>query len=242
MFIPALLSSMTGRIQNQTEVSRVPGESQEKQSSGFNSETYDKVSLTRDSVRMSRNAEKPASLHKYSSNDGKKAVSSSSEKSLEESEQKEIKDMEKREEEVKQHEAMHKASGTPYTSAPTYEYVTGPDGKKYINGGKVNIDTSPEDTPEETIKKARIIKKAALAPKDPSAQDRQVAAQAAQMEAEALSEKSQEDVQNKDSELSKTDLENYRRTMARKAVQSYNQTASLETILNSRSRFINLAS
>lgn len=47
------------------------------------------------------------------------------------------------------------------------------------------MDTSPEDTPEGTLRKANIIRKAALAPADPSGEDRAVAAKANQMAAEA---------------------------------------------------------
>jgi len=45
----------------------------------------------------------------------------------------------------------------------------------------------PND-PQATIKKAQQIKRAALAPKDPSSQDRKVAAEASKMEAKARQE------------------------------------------------------
>jgi hypothetical protein len=51
--------------------------------------------------------------------------------------------------------------------------------------GEVNIDTSPGRTPEETLERARTIQAAALAPADPSGQDRAVAARAQQMAQEA---------------------------------------------------------
>jgi hypothetical protein len=69
----------------------------------------------------------------------------------------------------------------------------GPDGRRYAISGEVQFDTSkvPND-PEATITKARIIKRAALAPKDPSPQDRQIAAEMSRMETEAMSERAQE--------------------------------------------------
>ena len=52
-----------------------------------------------------------------------------------------------------------------------------------------SIDASPvKDNPRATEQKALQIQAAALAPADPSAQDRKVAAQAAQMAAQALAE------------------------------------------------------
>ncbi|MGC8677083.1 MAG: putative metalloprotease CJM1_0395 family protein [Hydrogenobaculum sp.] len=57
-------------------------------------------------------------------------------------------------------------------------YVVGPNSKKYAVGGDVSIDVSPGPTPQDTIRKMERVIKAALAPVDPSAQDRAVAAQA----------------------------------------------------------------
>jgi hypothetical protein len=73
-----------------------------------------------------------------------------------------------------------------------YQYQTGPDGKRYAVGGEVSIDASEANTPEATIRKAQTIRKAALAPAQPSAQDRAVAAKAAQMERQARAELAQE--------------------------------------------------
>ena len=50
---------------------------------------------------------------------------------------------------------------------------------------EVSIDVSPGRTPEETIPKAQHIRATALAPADPSPQDRSVAATASRMEGEA---------------------------------------------------------
>lgn len=91
-----------------------------------------------------------------------------------------------RDRQVRQHEMAHlAASGGLATSGPSYVYQKGPDGVSYAVGGEVSIDTAPGRTPEDTIARARQIQAAALAPADPSGQDRSVAAQAQHMEIEA---------------------------------------------------------
>ena len=56
-------------------------------------------------------------------------------------------------------------------------------------GGEVRIDTSPvEGDPEATLLKAQQIRRAALAPATPSAQDRSVAAKASSLESQARQE------------------------------------------------------
>lgn len=101
-------------------------------------------------------------------------------------EQRIVNDLKKRDAEVKAHEQAHIAAGGPYVSGgANYEYERGPDNQNYAVGGEVSIDVSAENTPEATIRKMQIVKRAALAPRDPSGQDRSVAAQAAQTEARA---------------------------------------------------------
>lgn len=94
-----------------------------------------------------------------------------------------------RDREVRLHEAAHAAVGGRYAGSPSFDYSRGPDGKNYATGGEVSISTSPvPGDPQATIEKARIVQAAALAPAQPSAQDRQVAAEAAQMELQAQSD------------------------------------------------------
>lgn len=94
-----------------------------------------------------------------------------------------------RDREVRIHEAAHAAVGGRYAGSPSYQYQRGPDGRNYAVGGEVSISTSPvPGDPQATIEKARTIRAAALAPAEPSAQDRRVAAEAAQMEVEARTE------------------------------------------------------
>ena len=103
-------------------------------------------------------------------------------------EQQRVDELEAREDEVIAHEQAHIAAGNGLTGSASYGYTTGPDGKQYINEGEVSIDISEEDNPEDTITKMSTVRSAALAPAEPSAQDRQVASEAARIQAEARRE------------------------------------------------------
>jgi len=101
---------------------------------------------------------------------------------LTEEEQAQVDELQKRDQEVRQHEQAHLAAGgTLVNGGAQFDFQTGPDGKQYAIGGHVNIDSSPENTPQATIAKAQQIQRAALAPADPSSQDVKVAAKAAKM-------------------------------------------------------------
>jgi hypothetical protein len=102
--------------------------------------------------------------------------------------QAEIKSLAARDREVRTHEQAHVAAGGQYAGAASYQYERGPNGVSYAVAGEVRISTSEEPTPEATLRKAQIIRRAALAPAEPSPQDRRVAAMAAQMEAAARAE------------------------------------------------------
>ncbi len=103
-----------------------------------------------------------------------------------------VNDLKKRDLEVKAHEQAHMAAGGPVVQGgATFQYQTGPDGKMYAIGGEVKIDVSPERTPEATIRKMQQIRRAALAPAQPSSTDRAAAAQALQVEAQARMEKNE---------------------------------------------------
>ena len=100
-----------------------------------------------------------------------------------------VRQLKDRDAEVRRHENAHASVGGQYAGSPQYEYQTGPDGKRYAVGGSVSIDISPvPGEPEKTIEKMRIVRAAALAPAEPSGQDRRVAAEATKTEASARSE------------------------------------------------------
>lgn len=95
------------------------------------------------------------------------------------------------EEKVKAHEAAHKSAGGGLAGSASYSYTQGPDGRSYVTGGEVQINMSDGRTPAETIARMQQVIQAALAPSDPSGQDRSVAAQAASRMAQAQQEKLQ---------------------------------------------------
>lgn len=94
-----------------------------------------------------------------------------------------------RDREVRSHEQAHAAVGGAYAGAPSYSYKRGPDGKTYVVGGEVGIDVSPiPGDPQATLRKMEVVQRAALAPAEPSAQDRSVAAQAQAQASQARAE------------------------------------------------------
>jgi len=128
---------------------------------------------------------------------GEAAESRHSSELLTEEEQREVEQLAQRDLEVRAHEQAHlSAAGNRAVGGASFGYVNGPDGKRYASGGEVSIDTSsvPGD-PEATLRAAELIQRAALAPAEPSAQDRQVAANANVMAFEARAEISQQRVE-----------------------------------------------
>ncbi len=108
---------------------------------------------------------------------------------LTDDQKREVQKLQETDRQVRTHEQAHLAAGAGLAKGgATFDYETGPDGKKYAVGGEVQIDTSAERDPSATLRKAEQIKRAALAPADPSAQDRGVAASADAMAAKARQE------------------------------------------------------
>ncbi|MFQ5715862.1 MAG: putative metalloprotease CJM1_0395 family protein [Nitrospinales bacterium] len=131
-------------------------------------------------------------------------------------EKKEVERLKSRDREVRAHEQAHKAAAGPIaTGGPTFEFKQGPDGRQYAVEGEVQLDVSETpNNPEAAIRKAQIIRRAALAPAEPSAQDRRVAAEAAAMEARARQKLVQERAE---------------KTKERTTSDSGNETGRLET-------------
>ena len=119
---------------------------------------------------------------------------------LSEADLKIVSELKQRDSDVRAHEAAHLgAAGGIAMSGASFEYQSGPDGIQYAIGGEVNIDTSPvPGDPAATLRKADTIRRAALAPAQPSGPDMQVAASATVMATQALAELLQkiQDVQN----------------------------------------------
>ncbi|MBA3074358.1 MAG: hypothetical protein FP831_12220 [Anaerolineae bacterium] len=98
-----------------------------------------------------------------------------------------VAELKSRDREVRTHEMAHMmVGGSLVRKGASYQYQTGPDGQRYAVGGEVSIDSSAvSGDPSATIRKMQQVKRAALAPAEPSSQDRAVAAAAAQTEAAA---------------------------------------------------------
>lgn len=92
-----------------------------------------------------------------------------------------LKDLQVRDREVRNHELAHQIVGGQYAGGASYTFERGPDGGRYAVAGEVPIDVGsiPGD-PQATIEKMRKVRAAALAPAEPSGQDRAIAAKASQ--------------------------------------------------------------
>ena len=119
---------------------------------------------------------------------GRESAEQRQKEQREQEEERKIRELKERDREVRTHEQAHASVGGQYAGAPQYEFERGPDGKQYAVGGEVSIDISEESTPEKTLEKMNQVKAAALAPNEPSAQDRKVAGEATQKAAEARAE------------------------------------------------------
>lgn len=118
------------------------------------------------------------------------SASASGASSLTMQELQEVSKLKKRDQEVRNHEQAHMAAGGQYVrGAASYSYEVGPDGRRYAVGGEVSIDMSPvSGDPAATIRKMAAVRRAALAPADPSGQDLRVASSADAQASKARSE------------------------------------------------------
>jgi SprA-related family len=127
---------------------------------------------------------------------------------LSEQEKAQVSELQKIDRQTRAHEQAHLgASGGLARGGASFSFAKGPDGRLYAVGGEVSIDTAPVPSdPGATIRKADTIRRAALAPSEPSSQDKAVAAQATKMANEARAEKSQDhQTENYQSEASASD-------------------------------------
>lgn len=127
---------------------------------------------------------------------------------LSEEEIKKLDELKHRNQEVRVHEQAHAAVGGQYAGAPSYEYERGPDGSSYAVAGAVQIDVSPvQGDPQATIQKMQVVRRAALAPAQPSAADRAIAADAANKATQARAELAKQQIQGEgDSEAKSPDI------------------------------------
>ncbi len=113
---------------------------------------------------------------------------------------KQLQELKARDREVRAHEAAHLAAAGAYAQGgPSFTYQRGTDGRQYAIGGEVQIDTTPiPGDPEATLKKAETLRRAALAPAQPSGQDRAIAAQATNMAINARTELTQQEARDRE--------------------------------------------
>lgn len=105
----------------------------------------------------------------------------------------EVQELKRIDAKVRAHEQAHLAAAGQYAQGGiSYETVKGPDGERYAVAGEVSLDTSKADSPRRTIQKMRQVKSAALAPANPSPQDRSIASQAARKLNQARQEQAQD--------------------------------------------------
>ncbi len=112
------------------------------------------------------------------------------ENELDQAEIRQLRELRSRDREVRAHEQAHATvAGALAKGGASFSFQRGPDGQLYAIGGEVKIDTSAlAGDAQSTAQKAQQIRRAALAPAQPSSQDRAVAAQAATMEIQARAE------------------------------------------------------
>ncbi len=146
-------------------------------------------SVEGDRVTLSEEAKKALFQQKSAKTEEKNSLDSTQ---LDAGEKREVQKLKKRDAKVRRHEMAHKMAGGSITGQIVYEYEKGPDGKRYVTDGHISIDTSTESTPEATLRKASSIRRAALAPSDPSPADRRVAGKAQRMAARARQEITEE--------------------------------------------------
>ncbi len=108
---------------------------------------------------------------------------------LNEAERRQVAQLKARDVEVRRHEQAHANTGGVYAGTPSYSFERGPDGRSYAVGGTTPIDASPfGGDPEATMRKMEQVRRAALAPGDPSPQDQRIAGQAEAQRIQAQAE------------------------------------------------------
>lgn len=109
----------------------------------------------------------------------KKSRGQNDPKQLSPEQKEQLRKLRARDSQVRAHESAHRAAGGQYAGAMHFEYQQGPDGQRYAVGGEVQIDASPvQGDPQATMRKMDQVVRAALAPAQPSDQDRAVASRA----------------------------------------------------------------
>ena len=187
--VPAIRSRDSGDVRETSSARTEPARGEAiKDTLQISSEAEQALAVEESESSQSADATKPESKSKdelAGNNGAPKTVDQ-----LSDEEQAVVDELRATDRKVRAHEQAHLAAAGPYAKGgPTYDYQEGPDGQQYAVGGQVQIDTAPvSGDPEATIAKAQVVRAAALAPAEPSAQDRAVAASATKMEIQARQE------------------------------------------------------
>ncbi len=140
-----------------------------------------------------------------------------------------VQELSARDQEVRTHEQQHQAVGGQYAGSASFSFQTGPDGVQYAVGGEVSIDVSAvSGDPKATIDKMRTVQAAALAPAEPSSQDRSVAATASRIMLQAQSELVAQQAEVREAEAQKSqDEQESRRSSTSEGVRTYERLIGL---------------
>lgn len=165
-----------------------------KVSGASDQDTPDRITLSENGMRRSHEEQTRATeKNQPQASQQTNAKESRSPETLSTEEQQAVQKLKIRDAEVRAHEQAHLATAGQYAAGgPSFSYQTGPDGRRYAVGGEVPIDVGKEKTPEETIQKMRIVRRAALAPANPSSADLSIAAAASMKESQAVREMNSE--------------------------------------------------
>ncbi|PHS14405.1 MAG: hypothetical protein COA86_15815 [Kangiella sp.] len=149
---------------------------------------------------QAENSSEESSNDQKDNSDSKEIINNATgEQELDRVEQQEVASLQARDREVRAHESAHSSVGGSLAGSPNLNFTSGPDGKRYATSGDVSIDISKvANDPSATIAKLQQVQRAALAPSQPSSQDRKVAAIASAGISDAQVELSLERLENLD--------------------------------------------
>ncbi|KAA3615399.1 MAG: hypothetical protein DWQ05_13670 [Calditrichaeota bacterium] len=171
----------------------------------------DRIELSaagREKYKSSIDSEKDAQKNQLREDHVQKEVKNTGTKQLSAEDKNAVDTLKSRDREVRIHEQAHIAAAGGYaTGGARFTFEVGPDGKRYATGGEVSIDTSAiPDDPAATIRKMNTVRKAALAPMNPSAADRAIAASASSTAAKARGEMANENGEESATQTSKSTI------------------------------------
>jgi len=146
-----------------------------------------RVTISEDALRKAGLLKDESKTNKSETPEENNAMNANNKPDTNSQEARQLENLKRTDSEVRAHEQAHViAGGNLVRGAANFGYATGPDGKLYAVSGEVSIDASPvQDDPEATIRKMMQVVRAALAPAQPSGQDRAMASAALKNQVEA---------------------------------------------------------